>query len=172
MTKEQLKQRVIAILSLDGHPGHIAAGFALGVFISITPLFGLHTPLAIAAAFIFRLNKVATITGAWVNTPFTVLPVLMGSYRLGEFLLGQEPLEVSFTSLKWSHLKEHASALFVGSSLLGLLAALMSYAVCYWLVLRFREKDPGLAELTHESLIAGEDLEQHTDSRQSRSEGA
>lgn len=165
MTKDKLKQRVIAILSLDGHPGHIAAGFALGVFISITPLFGLHTPMAIAAAFIFRLNKVATITGAWVNTPFTVLPVLMGSYRLGEFLLGQERREVSFQSLQWAHLKEHASALFIGSSLLGLLAALVAYAGCYWLVIRFREKDPGLAELTHESLIAGEDLEKETDIR-------
>lgn len=159
MTKAQLKQRMLAILALDSHPAHIAAGFAVGVFISITPLFGVHTPLAIAAAFIFRLNKLTTITGAWVNTPFTVLPVLMASYRLGEFVLGQEPRAVSFSSLEWHHLKEYAAALFIGSSIIGLVAALVSYALCYWLVIRFRKKDPGLAELTNESLLTGEDLE-------------
>jgi len=35
-----------------------------------------------------------------------------------------------------------------------------AYFICYWLVLRFRRKDPGLAELTQESLLTGEDLEQ------------
>lgn len=159
MTKTQLKQRITAILALDSHPGHIAAGFAVGVFISITPLFGIHTPLAIAAAFIFRLNKLTTITGAWLNSPLTVLPVLMASYRLGEFILGQKPRPVSFETLDWHHLKEYATALFIGSSIIGLITAFVSYALCYWLVVRFRRKDPGLSELTDESILAGEDLE-------------
>ncbi|HCE69082.1 MAG TPA: DUF2062 domain-containing protein, partial [Geobacter sp.] len=59
---EKLKQQFKKILSLDAHPGHIATGFAAGVFISFTPFFGLHTPLAIAVAFIFRLNKLTCIT--------------------------------------------------------------------------------------------------------------
>jgi hypothetical protein len=160
MTKHELKQRLIAILSLDSHPANIAAGFAVGVFIGITPLFGMHSALAIAVAFLFRLNKLTTITGSWVNTPLTVLPILMASYHLGEYLLGREPQMVSFDSLAWHHLKEYATALFIGSSLIGLVAALISYFLCYWLVLRFRRKDPGLAELTRESIEAGEDLEQ------------
>jgi uncharacterized protein len=159
MTKEQLKQRMKSILALDSHPANIAAGFAVGVFISITPLFGIHTPLAIAAAFLFRLNKLTTITGSWVNNPFTVLPVLMSSYRLGEFLLGQKPQAVSFETLDWHHLEEYATALFIGSSIIGLITALISYALCYWLVVRFRRKDPGLSELTDESILTGEDLE-------------
>ncbi len=161
MTKTQLKQRMLAILSLDSHPSNIAAGFAVGVFIGCTPLFGIHTALAIALAFIFRLNKLTTITGSWVNTPFTVLPILMASYRLGEFILGNEPQPVSFASLDWHHLREYAAALFIGSALIGLAAALVSYALCYWLVILFRRKDPGLVELTNESLLTGEDLERH-----------
>jgi uncharacterized protein (DUF2062 family) len=159
MTRKKIKQRMVAMLALDSHPGHIAAGFAVGVFISVTPLFGLHTPLAIMFAFLFRLNKLTTITGAWVNTPLTVIPVLMASYRLGEFILGQPPQSVSFHNLGWHHLREYASALFIGSSIIGLIMAVLSYGACYWLVIQFRRKDPGLAELTHESLIAGEDLE-------------
>jgi uncharacterized protein (TIGR03546 family) len=161
MTKEQLKQRMKAILALDSHPGNIAGGFAVGVFIGITPLFGIHTTLAIAAALIFRLNKLTTITGSWMNTPLTVLPILMASYRLGEFLLGQKPQAVSFKTLDWHHLKEYATALFIGSSIIGLALAVIAYFLCYWLVVRFRRKDPGLSELTNESIIAGEDLEQH-----------
>jgi hypothetical protein len=161
MSKPQLKQRMLAILALDSHPSNIAAGFAVGVFIGCTPLFGIHTALAVVLAFIFRLNKLTTITGSWVNTPFTVLPILMASYRLGEFILGNEPQPVSFASLDWHHLREYAAALFIGSALIGLAAALISYALCYWLVILFRRKDPGLVELTNESLLTGEDLERH-----------
>jgi hypothetical protein len=160
MTKNELKQRLTAILSLDSHPAHIAAGFAVGVFISLTPFFGIHTPLAIAAAFLFRLNKLTAITGAWVNTPLTVVPMLMVSYKLGEFLLGAEPRPFSVSELSWSALKPYAEALLLGSSVIGLLTAVAGYFLCYWLVIRFRRKDPGLAELTRESELAGQDLEQ------------
>ena len=47
--------------------------------------------MAIALAFIFRLNKLTCITGAWVNTPLTIVPVLAASYKLGEFMLGNKP---------------------------------------------------------------------------------
>ena len=160
MNKHELKQRLTAILALDSHPAHIAAGFAVGVFISITPLFGFHTALAVAIAFIFRLNKLTTITGSWVNTPLTVLPILTASYTLGEFVLGHEPQMVSFASLDWHHLEEYATALFIGSALIGLVAGLVAYVTCYWLVVRFRRKDPGLAELTRQSELTGQDLEQ------------
>jgi uncharacterized protein (TIGR03546 family) len=160
MTKAQLKERFTAILALDNHPGHIAAGFAVGVFISITPFFGLHTVMAVATAFLFRLNKLTTITGAWVNTPFTVPPLLLGSYKLGAWLLGQPPKPFSVSNLEWSYLKTYAEALLLGSSVIGLVAAVIGYFLCYWLVLRFRRTDPGLAELTQESLITGEDLDQ------------
>lgn len=160
MTKHELKQRLTAILALDSHPAHIAAGFAVGVFISITPFFGIHTPLAIVAAFLFRLNKLTTITGAWVNTPLTVVPVLMVSYTLGEFLLGSEPRPFNVSDLSWPALKPYAEAILLGSSVIGLVAAVAGYFLCYWLVVRFRRKDPGLAELTRESELTGEDLDQ------------
>lgn len=166
MTKAQLKERFTAILSLNSHPAHIAAGFAVGVFISITPFFGLHTVLAVAAAFLFRLNKLTTITGAWVNTPFTVPPLLIGSYKLGEWLLGQPPKQFNVSNLEWNYLKQYAEALLLGSSLIGIVAAVASYFLCYWLVLRFRRKDPGLAELTNQSLLTGEELEQEQQDKQ------
>lgn len=156
---DKLKLQFKKVLSLDAHPGHIAAGFAAGVFISFTPFFGLHTPLAIAIAFIFRLNKLTCITGAWVNTPLTVFPALAASYKLGEFIMGNKPIEFRITSLEWSSLKVYASSILLGSSVIGFFAALAGYAACYWLVTVFRRKDAGLAEITREMEEVGEELE-------------
>jgi uncharacterized protein (DUF2062 family) len=157
--REVWRKRLFDLLSLDSHPAHIAAGFAVGVFISFTPFFGVHTPMAIAAAFLLRVNKLTCITGAWVNTPFTVIPALVLSHRLGQTLRGLPPLKVSFRSLEWHDLKAHATSLLLGSSLIGFAAALAGYALCYWLVVRFRQKDPMLEEQTREMEEVGEELD-------------
>jgi len=158
LNKELWKKRIYSVLSLDSHPGHIAAGFAVGVFISFTPFFGLHTPLAIAAAFIFRLNKLTCITGAWVNTPITVLPILGLSYKLGGFLraANQPPL---VGGIEWGNLEKYAKSLILGSSLLGFVAAVASYFLCYYLVVRFRAKDAAQTALVKEMAEVGEELE-------------
>lgn len=156
---DKLKQQFKKILSLDAHPGHIAAGFAVGVFISFTPFFGLHTPMAIALAFIFRLNKLTCLTGAWVNTPLTVVPILAASYKLGRMLQGKPAKELSFTNLDWHTLQPHAKSIVLGSSIIGFVAALAGYFICYWLVVRLRRKDPAMAEMTREMEEVGEELE-------------
>lgn len=156
---DKLKQQFKKILSLDAHPGHISIGFAVGVFVSFTPFFGLHTPMAIALAFIFRLNKVACITGAWINTPLTVVPVLVASYNLGGFLLGKPGVALNFTTLDWQSLKPYAASILLGSSIIGFASAVASYFICYWLITFFRRKDAALKEISREMEVVGEELE-------------
>lgn len=156
---EKIKQKFKKILSLDAHPGHISIGFAVGVFISFTPFFGLHTPMAIALAFLFRLNKLTCITGAWVNTPLTVVPVLIASYNLGRFLLGKPQRTLVFKGLEWHQLQPYAKTLLLGSSIIGFVAAVIAYFSCYWLIVAFRRKDAALAEITREMEVVGEELE-------------
>jgi len=82
-----LKARLLAVLHLDDVPWKIALGLAVGVFISCSPFYGLHTVLAILAALLLRLNKVATVTGAWLNLPWFA-PLVYGlSLKVGEFIL-------------------------------------------------------------------------------------
>jgi uncharacterized protein (DUF2062 family) len=159
ISTDKLKHKFKEILSLDLHPGHISLGFAVGVFISFTPFFGLHTPLAIALAFIFRLNKLTCITGAWINTPFTVVPVLAASYNLGRFLRGEPAKALVLKGMEWHDLQPYATSILLGSSILGFVAAVASYFLCYWLVTVFRRKDAGLKELTREMEEVGEELE-------------
>jgi uncharacterized protein (DUF2062 family) len=75
------------ILHLDEEPWRIAAGMGLGVFISFTPFYGFHTVVALLCAFAFRLNKVATVTGAWVNLPWFAPAVYGVSLMVGELIL-------------------------------------------------------------------------------------
>lgn len=165
LNKETWKKRFKDILSLDSHPGHISAGFAVGVFISFTPFFGLHTALAIAAAFIFRLNKLTCLTGSWVNTPLTVVPVLGLSYKLGRVLMGQTPKELQIKhELTWQYalelLNRKGTSLLLGTSVIGFFAAVIAYFLCYYLVIRFRRKDEAMEELTREMEEVGEDVEE------------
>ncbi|HTP66336.1 MAG TPA: DUF2062 domain-containing protein [Geobacteraceae bacterium] len=162
--KAKWQKRIKYILTLDSHPGHIAAGFAVGVFISFTPFFGLHTAIAIVVALIFRLNKLTCITGSWVNTPFTVPPVLVVSYKLGRVLLGRSPQELHIKSeLTWQYafrlLDRHGTYLLLGTSVLGLVAAFLAYFLCYYLVVRFRRRDEALDEETREMEEVGEELD-------------
>jgi len=157
--RKKWQKRLKVILTMDNHPGHIAAGFAVGVFISCTPFYGLHTLLAIVAAFVFRLNKLTCITGSWVNTPLTVIPITALSYKVGRVLLGRSPQELQITEFSWQFLKTHASSLILGSSVLGFCAAVVAYFFCYYLVVRFRRKDVALAAMTKEMEEVGEDLE-------------
>lgn len=84
---KSLRARLTAILRLDDAPWKIALGLAVGVFISCTPFYGLHTLMALLAAFVLRLNKASTVTGAWLNLPWFA-PFLYGlSLKVGEFIL-------------------------------------------------------------------------------------
>jgi uncharacterized protein (DUF2062 family) len=161
---DKLKLQFKKILSLDAHPGHIAAGFAAGVFISFTPFFGLHTPLAIVVAFVFRLNKLTCITGSWINSPLTVVPSMILSYKLGEWILGGHgTLDLNLHNLDWTTLKgvmiQHSKPLLLGCSIIGFVAAVAAYFICYWLVVFSRRKDAALAEITREMEVVGEELE-------------
>ncbi len=163
--REKWQKRIKHILSLDSHPGHIAAGFAVGVFISFTPFFGLHSTIAIVAAFLFRLNKLTCLTGSWVNTPLTVPPALVISYKIGRVLLGRSPQELHIRhELSWQYalklLDKHGAYLLLGTSVVGLIAAVLSYFLCYYLVVRFRQRDEAAEELTQEMEEAGDDVEE------------
>jgi uncharacterized protein (DUF2062 family) len=157
--KKKWEKRIKAILTLDSHPGHISVALAVGVFISFTPFFGLHLVMAIVAAFLFRLNKVACITGTWLNNPFTVVPVTALSYKLGRILLGLPPCKITIKGLDWNFMKAHAASLILGSSVIGLILAIISYFVCYYLIVSSRRKDATFKELTEEMEAVGDDLE-------------
>lgn len=86
---ERGKAALKGLLHLDDEPHKIAMGFAVGTFISFSPLYGTHLIMTLALAFLFRLNKAAAIIGAWVVLPWFAPFTLGFGYFLGRFLMGQ-----------------------------------------------------------------------------------
>ncbi len=153
LSSRGLGHRLTAVLHVDDAPWKIALGLAVGVFISCTPLYGLHTLLAVGAALVLKVNKVATVTGAWLNLPWFAPFVYGLSLKVGEFILsGGEGLP----SLSGKGLGDLAAligpylsierfsegflasskllfavskALFVGTTVVGIVAGLVTYVV-------------------------------------------
>ena len=88
-----LARRLRLLLQVDDQPARVAAAFAIGIFIAFFPVLGIHTGMALAIAFAFRLNKVAILTGAWINNPWTLAPIYTAGTLLGCALLGISPRE-------------------------------------------------------------------------------
>jgi uncharacterized protein (DUF2062 family) len=76
------------LLHIEDTPHRTALAFAIGVWIAFFPVWGIHTGMALAIAFLFRLNRAAIVVGAWINNPWTMAPMYMGGTILGCFFLG------------------------------------------------------------------------------------
>lgn len=99
---------------------------ALGTFIGISPLWGVHTILSIVLAAVLRLNKVISFVFSNVSLPIFIPFIVFGSLKTGGWILGK-PFKLS-----WEHFDEnfdfklHLLQYIVGSFVL---AALM--AICF-----------------------------------------
>jgi hypothetical protein len=120
-----LRERLLSLLHLDDPPWRVALALAVGVFISFTPFLGFQTLLALLVAAVFRLNAAVLVTGTWLNLPWFMPFVYAGALHLGAVLL---PDLEGFGG--WS------LALLVGSTLLGLGAAVVTYVVAFGVMRR------------------------------------
>ena len=87
---KRLRDAVGRLFQIDEPPHRLALAFGIGVWIGFSPLLGLHTWMALAAAAMFRLNRVALLVGAWLNA-WTAIPALAVGTSLGCWMLGVSP---------------------------------------------------------------------------------
>jgi hypothetical protein len=120
-----LRERFVALLHLDDPPWRVALALAVGVFISFTPFLGFQTLLALLVAAVWRLNAAVLVTGTWLNLPWFMPFVYAGGLKLGALLL---PGLQGFGG--WS------LALLIGTTLLGLGAAVLTYVVAFGVMRR------------------------------------
>lgn len=120
-----LRERFLALLHLDDPPWRVALALAVGVFISFTPFLGFQTILALVAAAALRLNAAVLVTGTWLNLPWFAPFVYAAALKLGALLLGELR---GFGG--WS------LALLIGTTLLGLGAAILTYVIAFGVMRR------------------------------------
>jgi uncharacterized protein (DUF2062 family) len=128
MSRWQWRARLTALLSLDDPPWRTAMALAVGVFISCTPFWGFQTLLALLVATVFRLNHGVTVLGTWLNLPWFAPFIYAGAVKLGALLLPD-----------LSGLAGWSAWLLVGSTTIGLAAAVVTWAVAFG-VMRLRRQ--------------------------------
>ena len=121
-------------IKIRGHPREIALGFALGIFIGITPTMGFQTPIAIFLAAMLKWSKLSAGIGVWITNPLTA-PFIYGlTYLIGANLIGLESAFSIPHDLTWATVKDMVQkapkmfgALTVGGIVVGLPLAVLSY---------------------------------------------
>ncbi len=142
----RIKERLYDLLSLNDSSRHIALSFAIGVFISISPFLGFHTIAALLIAWIFRLNKAAIMVGTYTNNPWTFAPVYGFGLWIGLKIYGLNNAmpDISWGSMKimdiFNYLKPYFMPFIIGSLLLGLGVAVISYFAAEYAVQRYRKR--------------------------------
>jgi hypothetical protein len=88
------------VLGTGETPERIAAAWAVGIGVGLSPLLGLHTVLALAAALAFRLNKVDVLLGTMITNPWALAVYFPACVVAGQWLLGIEVPRVAVPELR------------------------------------------------------------------------
>lgn len=149
------------ILHIDDSANRIAMGVAIGLFVGLTPLIGLHTLIVLPLALLVRANKFVALTCVWVTNIFTAVPIYYFNYMVGWILLGSLRGEqvltrrevaglfrkfLSFDNIVaffcrddflrrlWTLLVNIRSELWVGSLVVGTAVSVTAYFIFYHLI--------------------------------------
>jgi len=135
------------VLHLRESPQRTALAFAIGVFIGFSPAYGLHTVMVLLCAWALGLNFLALMVGAFLNNPWTLVPILGASYWVGALLLGRSdsPVfdwhDVSFGAI-YEQVMPYAMPFILGGLVLSLLGAALAYPLAYYFVAKYRQSHP------------------------------
>ncbi|MCL4492392.1 MAG: DUF2062 domain-containing protein [Nitrospirae bacterium] len=141
-----LRDKLREVISIKDSPGRVATSFAIGVFIGMSPVLGLHTALGLVVAWIFRLNKFVTMIGVFVTNPWTIIPIYTFSTWVGAKLLRVEKIipAIDWNGASIVSIMRDMKPLFwpfvCGTILIGLISAVIGYIIIYHAVARKRNE--------------------------------
>ncbi|MBL8074882.1 MAG: DUF2062 domain-containing protein [Nitrospira sp.] len=131
------------VLHLQESPRRTALAFALGVFIAFSPAYGLHTAMVALCTWLFGLNFIALLTGALINNPWTIIPILGATYWTGAYILGRTDTptfdwhDLSFSGI-YDQVLPYAGPFVLGGVILSVLGTLVSYPAAYFFITKYR----------------------------------
>jgi len=127
---------------VNDSPKKVALSFGVGVFIGMSPFFGIHTLLGIAAAWIFKLNKFVTIAGVYVTNPWTIVPIYTFATWFGAQLLGVRQIipdinwnEITFYQFLYE-MQSLLPSFLLGTTVLSFISGISGYVIIYHAILR------------------------------------
>ncbi len=117
-----------------------SAAIALGIFIGISPFWGLQTILLFTFAALFRLNKVIAYLSSNVSFPPFIPFVIYGSLKMGSYFVSNETPLFLDSSVTLDDIQKNATQYIVGSLILASVLALFFGLVSYLLLTAFTKK--------------------------------
>ncbi len=140
---ESYRRILKTLIRLDDSAHKIALSFAVGVYIAVSPFFGIHTILAIVVSLIFRLNKISTIAGSWVNMPWSAPFVYYFEYKLGCLITGVHA-RFHLKPFTLEHYLESGRnafwSIFIGSVITGVVLSIVFYFIVRYLIELYRRR--------------------------------
>lgn len=147
------------LLRHQGTPYNLAMGFAVGLFVALTPTVGIQMILGASIAHLLRANRALPVALAWISNPLTMGPLYYFNYRVGLlFLPGDEQAGKAFVDsisgvsltrpsewwdaivLMGRELWGVAGVLWAGSLVVAGIAALIAYPIVHRIVVVERNK--------------------------------
>jgi len=117
-------------------PVKVAVAVALGVFVGVSPLWGLHFALCVLLATAFRLNRVLVYASANIGNPLTAAPILFAELQVGHRVLQGEWLPVALRDIRAIGFQGLVASLAVGSVAVGLVLGgvlgVAAWAISRW----------------------------------------
>lgn len=148
---QSLKSAAIKIyerfIKLKGAPREIALGFALGLFIGMSPFFGMHIAISIVFASILGWSKIAAAVAVNITNVFTAPLIYPVTYLVGAKITGftkhvNWPTSVDFEGFL-QLIKESPLIvldLCVGGAILGLPIAIVGYYLAFNAITVYRQR--------------------------------
>jgi len=144
----------------------IALGAALATFVSILPVIGMQTFVAIALAALFRANKAICVPLVWISNPITTPAIIVACLAVGRAELPTRDMDtgelismhaqvtalfrydhglasifyLKFWSTLLTGLFSLGVELWVGSAVIGALLGVVAYFLTRWIVNTYRAK--------------------------------
>jgi uncharacterized protein (DUF2062 family) len=142
---EPIRKAYYRFLKIRGNPREIALGFALGIFVGMTPFMGLHTAIAVPLAALLKWNKFSAALAVWISNPLSA-PVIYGvTYFVGAKVLFIQsgyklPTEFNLDALLYTlrSAPEIIGILLIGGVAVGLPLAAAGYFFALKTIVEYR----------------------------------
>ncbi|WP_304343500.1 DUF2062 domain-containing protein [Chryseobacterium koreense] len=127
------------VLESEGSNKTKAKSIALGIFIGISPFWGLHSFLAISLSVYFKLNKVLTFMASQITFPPLIPFIIFLSVKVGApFVKNRASFENA--AFDFDFIKDNLIQYIIGSLLLAIASAVFFGLISYLFLNYFGDK--------------------------------
>ena len=140
LSRIRMRRGVLWLWRQEGTPGQRARGLAAGVFCGCYTFFGLQIFLRVGVDRVVRRKHLLAAAGTLVSNRLTYLPLYWFNYLVGCRLLGPGQGGINLSELNrsslWAQGWEFSQRILLGSTVVGMVLALVSSWMAYRLFLQ------------------------------------